>query len=100
MKWLKRKIHRWVKEIDYESESSVPESGSFKLNQVNRHEPESDPVLTFKIFSAENGKIIEFHSYDSKNDRFYRSNYIVGNSEDLEKTVNQCLTRELLAHGK
>lgn len=98
MKWIKRKLHRWVKEIDLEP--CVDTSVGIGINRLADPEPESDPVLTFKIYSAENGKIIEFQSYDSKNDRFYHSNYIVGSSEDLEKTVNQCLTRELLAHGK
>lgn len=98
MKWLKKKLHRWVKEIDYEP--CADQSVGIGINRLGSPEPESDPVLTFKIYSAENGKIIEFHSYDSKTDRFHRSNYIVGSADDLEKTVNQCLTRELLAHGK
>lgn len=94
MNWLKRKVIEWVRE-DWEEErkkASVDNCVSIR----DEHRPEEDPVLTFRIYSATNGQIIDFRRWDKKADRNYNSTYIVEKDKDLGEYVNKCLSLEML----
>ena len=92
MKWLKRKLRKWVNEADYErGERSMPVSSI-----DDTHRPDTDPVLTFRIYSAVNGQILEFRRYDRKTDRNNHSTYLIPKDESVGEYVNKCLSMELL----
>ena len=57
---------------------------------------DTDPAITFKIYSAVNGKVIEFYKYDRVTDKSHTSVYIVGKDEDVAERVGRCLSLELL----
>lgn len=93
MKWLKRKLRNWVREMD--NEVCIDHSiGAVSLRETNR--PDADPVLNFRIYSAENGKILEFNSYDRVKDRNRVSMYIINKDDDISEKVSKCLSLELL----
>jgi deoxycytidine triphosphate deaminase len=95
MKWLKRKIAEWAKEgnnIAYDY--SRGEKGLVSVSVDNRVDDE--PVLNFRIYNAQNGKILEFNKYDRKSDRNDRSIYIVEKDKDVVEYVGKCLSLELL----
>lgn len=89
MSWLKRKLRNWLNDHnqvvglsarDFPAERSV----------------EDDPVLSFRIYNAQNGKILEFSRYDRKSDRQDRSVYIIEKDKDVTEYVGKCLSLELL----
>ena len=90
MKWLKRKLRNWINELDYEG----GEKGIVSSRDLNL--PENDPVLTFRIYGANNGKILEFRHYDRKNDRNHNSTYIIEKDKDVGEYVAKCLSLEML----
>lgn len=93
MKWFKRKIAKWAKEgNDYDY--SRGEKGLLSVSSDNRVDDE--PVLNFRIYNAQNGKILEFNKYDKKTDRNDRSIYIVEKDKDVVEYVGKCLSLELL----
>lgn len=91
MKWLKRKLRDWVREAnDYDGCEKVA------ISARDIDSPESEPVLTFRIYGANNGKILEFRSYDRKTDRSNSSTYIIEKDKDIGEYVSKCLSLEML----
>ena len=88
MKWLKRKIAKWVREI----ENDIPEVAGCPVE----NNPQSEPVLTFKIYSAQNGQVLEFLKYDKLGDMRNNSIYIIDKETDISEYVSKCLSLEML----
>ena len=96
MNWLKRKVIKWVRE-DWEEERKKNSVEGIAINPRDfDSRPEDDPILTFRIYSATNGQIIDFRCWDKKADRNYNSTYIVEKDKDLGEYVSKCLSLEML----
>jgi hypothetical protein len=94
MNWLKKKVIQWVRE-DWEEERK--KNGAERAISVrDTDHVEADPIISFRIYSAQNGKILEFNKYDRVKDRSDRSVYIIGKDEDIAEKVGKCLSLELL----
>jgi hypothetical protein len=93
MKWLKRKLRKWVREAE---EDYSGERGMAVKSIDSTNSPDTDPVLTFRIYSAVNGQILEFRRYDRKSDRNDNSTYLIPKDESVGEYVNKCLSMELL----
>ena len=89
MRFIKKTLRKWLLEESDESGYSV--KSAHEENSVD-----DDPILSFRIFSASNGKILEFRTYDRVKDRSIRSLYIIGKDEDIAHKVSKCLSLELL----
>lgn len=94
MKWFKKKLHQWVREANDEA-NSYATKGLVASSDV-ASSIDDNPVLNFRIFSAQNGTILEFRHYDRKTDRSNTSTFIVAESEDVSDYVRQCLPIELM----
>ena len=94
MKWLRNKVIKWVRE-DWANENSKRDSIAIKsIDCENR--PEEEPILTFRIYSAATGQVLEFRRWDRKNDRNTNTTYIIEKDKDIGEYVNKCLTLELM----
>jgi hypothetical protein len=91
MNFLKKLVIKWVRE---DWESARGEKGLVAVSAENR--VDDDPVLNFRIYNAQNGKILEFNKYDRKTDRSDRSIYIVEKDKDVVEYVGKCVSLELL----
>jgi len=97
MKWIKRKLRNWVREADYDIPEKVMDRGMNSVVAVSdTNRVEGIPVLNFRIFSAQNGLVLEFHSYNEKTDRRSNSTYIINHGEDIADFVRQSLPMEML----
>jgi|Wag4MinimDraft_6_1082665.scaffolds.fasta_scaffold38201_2 hypothetical protein len=96
MKWLKNKIIKWVREDWEEERKKNGEKGILVSSRDVESSPENDPIITFRIYSATNGKILEFRRYDRKTDRNDNSTYIVEKDRDIGEYVSKCLSLEML----
>jgi hypothetical protein len=94
MKWFKKKLYQWVKDANDEA-NSYATKGLVASSDVTAS-MDDNPVLNFRIFSAQNGIILEFRHYDRKTDRSNTSTFIVSESEDVSDYVRQCLPIELM----
>lgn len=96
MNWLKRKVIQWVRE-DWENERKQNgEKGILVSARDIDTVPENDPIITFRIYSATNGKILEFRRYDRKTDRNDNSTYIIEKDREIGEYVSKCLSLEML----
>jgi hypothetical protein len=97
MKWIKRKLRQWVSEADYDMPEKVMDRGMNSVVAVSdTNRVDSTPVLNFRIFSAQNGLVLEFHSYNEKTDQRNNSTYIINHGEDIADFVRQSLPIEML----
>ena len=93
MKWLKNKVIKWVRE-DWDK-ARVDNSVGL-ATRPDDNKPDEEPILTFRIYSAVNGQILEFRRWDRKNDRNNNSTYLIPKDEDIGEYVNKCLSMEML----
>ena len=93
MKWLKNKVIKWVKE-DWDS----PQEGCAVgiSSSQNEHRPDAEPILTFRIYSAVNGQVLEFRRWDTKTDHNHSSTYLIPKNEEIGEYVSKCLNLEML----
>ncbi len=94
MKWFKKKLYQWVK--DANDEANAYASKGLVVSSDVTASMDDNPVLNFRIFSAQNGIILEFRHYDRKTDRSNTSTFIVAENEDVSDYVRQCLPIELM----
>lgn len=94
MKWIKRKLRKWVMEEEYDGERACDYGRPVSVDETSRVDKEA--VLNFRIFSAQNGVILEFNSYSEKKDRRSHSTYIINEGDDIADYVRQNLPMEML----
>jgi len=90
MKWIKRKVAKWVREI----EDDMPDMSVAQRCVENN--PQSEPILAFKIYAAQNGQVLEFFRYDKLGDMRDNSIYIIDKETDISEYVSKCLSLEML----
>lgn len=90
MSWLRQKFKRWF----YADENF----GAVKAVSLSEHSnsPDGEPILNFRIYAANNGRILEFNKYDRVKDRTERSLYIIDKEKDIGEYVGKVLSLELL----
>lgn len=91
MKWLKRKLRRWVFDEEIGKESAPQLVATRDIDSV-----QNDPILQFRVFSAVGGKVVEFSRYDRKTDRRDSTNYIITNEQDFGERISKIATMENL----
>ena len=97
MNWLKRKIRRWLdSEQDICIEESKYSSAVAMTNTIGGRDINSDATLSFKVYNAVGGKIVEFSRYDSRTDRHDRQMYIIGKDEDFGEKISKISSLEVL----
>lgn len=93
--WLKRKLLKWVDDARELPDVYIGNKLT-SCRAVESHQPSADPVLSFKIYNATGGKVVEFHSYDRKTDRSENALYIITDEEDFGTAVkNIAITHRL-----
>jgi len=92
MKWLKKKVIKWVRE-DWEDVRTASIRSSF---EVEATVCDDDPILNFRVFSAVGGSVIEFRRYDRKTDRSDTTTYIINKDEDFGEKISKIANLEML----
>jgi hypothetical protein len=57
---------------------------------------DSNPDLTFKMYRAENGYIMEVRQYDKRSDRHSTNLHLIPDDADLGSSIAQIITVESL----
>ena len=90
MKWLKRKLRKWIREEDIYpiAEAARP------VAQVGV----DVEGLSFNVMPAYGGVILQTRRYDRKTDRNNYNTHIITDEEDLSTRVGQIVAMEILRH--
>lgn len=91
MRWLKRKIRRWLDNdsIEIACEPPIVRSG---------HSVDVDGI-NFSVMPANGGVIVQTRKYDSKTDRNQYSTHIITDSEPLAERIGHIVSLELLKNS-
>jgi hypothetical protein len=95
MKWLKRKIRRWLDNHD-DCESVVSNSSMHKLRRSN--DLDSDDGINMTVRYAVGGRIVSFRTYESKTDRHNYKLYVIPDDQDFERELGKIITLESMRY--
>jgi hypothetical protein len=75
--------------------------GTVSVNRENLLETRSDTTIgaqgmTFTLYSANGGHVVEYRSYDTKSDERINNLHIINSGEDMGERIGQIVTLELL----
>lgn len=59
--------------------------------------PRSDPTLSFKVYNANGGRIVEFYSYDKYTDRSDQQLFIIRDDEDFGNAIKNIAVTYMLS---
>ncbi len=94
MKWIKRKVQQWANEP---TDEDLDYNHSGKYTAIKESTvPDTNSILNFRIYSAQNGMILEFRHYNARIDTSDVSSYIVPEDHDIVDYVRQCLPMEIM----
>lgn len=105
MKWFKRMVIRWVREdweqasVDHnEDEYNISRPIALRRGRTDTcsNTLDSEATLTFTVYNAIGGKVVEFRRYDRKNDRSDHTVYVIGKDEDFGEKISKISTLEVM----
>ena len=109
-RWLIRLAHKW----EYELEDVVVaeptqvrsrkrwiggsggNSSTIKQQQRVSHNYDDESVISFKVYGANGGKIVEAGRYNDKHDQERIKLYIIDENEDFAESLSRIVTMEYL----
>lgn len=89
MKFLKNIVTRWVRD-DWNTVGTVKASPSRSIDEIR------DPELSFKVYCATGGYIMDFRRYNRKNDSYDGQLYVITKEEDIGERVARIVNLEML----
>lgn len=102
--WFLNKV-RWAwsvpQEADKEVESNlVPSPRGSKAHRgltISKSDSELESRgVTFNLYTANGGHVVELRNYDEKTDRFKNSLHLIPHEKDLGEALNHIITYEAL----
>jgi hypothetical protein len=92
MNWLKRRLRIWA----FSDSADVPMTSNKIARISSDGETLSSEPLRLSIFRANGGTVVETRVYDRQKDRSQTQLHIVGNDEDLGRSLSKIITMETL----
>lgn len=90
-KWLLKKF----RQAQY-SEQDCVVSPSNSIGIGRGGSIESDATMSFTVYNAIGGKVVEFRRYDRQRDRSENTMYVIGSDEDFGSRISKIATLETL----
>lgn len=109
MRFLDKIILRWAdsirqRRVDNDMNDILEESpkrGRGRLSAVAssrrvEHNYDDESVITFKVYGANGGKIVETSRYDDKKDNEQIRRYVISDESDLTESLSKIVTMEYM----
>ena len=91
MNWLKRRLRIWA----FSSDENEKKTSRGLVVSADSETLSSEP-MRLSIYRANGGTIVETRTYDRQKDRSQNQLHIVGNDEDLGRSLSKIITMETL----
>lgn len=95
MKWLKRKLRKWVDDAREEPDVFQNKLASGRVVARDDVETFGEP-MRFTLTKANGGFIVSTRRYDNRTDRSTGDNYIITDEADLGDAISKIVTMEAL----
>lgn len=94
VKWFKEQLWKWAEDGKYSLEAQY--SDSYGCGDIDT--PRSDPAMTFKIYNAVGGRIVEFRMIDKQSDDYISKLYVIHDEEDFGDSIKKIAMLHSLSH--
>jgi len=94
MKWLKRKIHKWVRDVDMQESTKCEAIPTTSGNRL-----EAEDGLSIQIYSAIGGHVVRFNTYDNRKGHHDQRLYLISEEDDFNDALGRIITAETLRHA-
>jgi deoxycytidine triphosphate deaminase len=91
IKFLKRKLRKWLSEDDCLSKEMVISSGQISTNRID-----SSTGFNLRVYKASGGTVIETTVYDRHKDRHHLLLLVITDDKNLGDELNKIITMENL----
>lgn len=110
-RWLIRLAHKWQYELEDEAVAEPTQvrsrkrwssgggggnSSTIKQQQRVSHNYDDESVISFKVYGANGGKIVEAGRYNDKHDQERIKLYIIDENADFAESLSRIVTMEYL----
>jgi hypothetical protein len=96
MQWLKNKIIKWASNDRGLAISLDSMSGNSRGNRITSVQEINSNGMTFTVYRANGGHIIEHRVYDKRTDRTTNGLHIITDDKDLGEEIGKIITYEQL----
>ena len=108
IRWVWSKVMKWgwdfnhdLRSNSFELAEATPKRGRGRLSAVAsgrrvEHNYDDESVITFKIYGANGGKIVETSRYDDKKDTEGIRRYVIDENADLADSLSKIVTMEYM----
>lgn len=108
IRWMWSKVMKWGWDFNHDLRSNsielaeaTPRRGRGKLHSINsnrrvEHNYDDETVITFKVYGANGGKIVETSRYNDKKDNESIRRYVIDENSDLAESLGKIVTMEYL----
>ena len=108
-RWLINLVNKWQYELEDEAVAEPTQvrsrkrwsggggnSSTIKQQQRVSHNYDDDSVISFKVYGANGGKIVEAGRYNDKHDQERVKLYIIEENADFSESLSRIVTMEYL----
>jgi hypothetical protein len=89
--WIRQKLHNFVFPQD-----SLVEARPSTKNAISRGRALDSRGMSFTIYTASGGYILEYTNYDEKTDRHNQALHVIHPDQDLGQGIAHIITLEML----
>lgn len=90
MNWLKRKINSWL--ASEQDCYAVP----MAISKGNQIDSPRGGKMTFNVYKAQGGHVVEFSTYDERTDNHRHSLHLINDNDDFSETLGKIVFMETL----
>jgi len=90
--WIRNKLHNFI----FPQDGLVESRPHSKNSVVSRGRTLDSRGMSFTIYTASGGHILEYSSYDEKNDRHNQALHIIPSDTDMGQGIAHIITLEML----
>jgi hypothetical protein len=87
MKWLKRRIYRWVQDVRNEEEKA-------QILTTCEESPAWSDGLRVTVKRVIGGSVVSFRTYDRRRDESNERHYIITDDQDFDRELGKMITME------
>lgn len=97
MKWFRQWLRRTLKKaVDEENQENCGKEPPMMLGKCTVEEEMGDKKLTFNLYFAEGGVILQQYHYDHQKDRSFKKLLLIPDDQDVAERVGQHVAMEIM----
>lgn len=90
------RFRRWLRNWLTNFDQDVPEKIGRTLSVRESDEPDNEKSLSFRVWFANGGKVVQTNRYDRHKDRNFTAMYVITEEQDFGREIDKIVTMDSL----